>query len=157
MKTSKFVLFLILVLAVLIIAGSCAPDKMANISKDFEIYGAWVNPDYNKTGVQAKVVIWPNGKMDWYNRETDTLVVLPTVFAITNKWIDSEENIWYTLICKIGAEDWDYRLVKISDSGKTLECAYSPDDYPKVIDIQDSRYRYEIRYRHGKGIPARWS
>ena len=134
MKTRTFVSIMILVLAILIIAGSCAPDKMANISKDFEIHGAWVNPDYNKTGMPAKVIFWPNGKMDWYNRETDTLVVFPTVFVITNKWIESEENIWYTLIFKVGAgaEDWKYMSAKISDSGKTLEWASSPADYPKV-------------------------
>ena len=56
MKTRTLISVLILIMAVLVIAASCATDKMAYISKEYEIYGTWVNPDYKKEMQHGKWV-----------------------------------------------------------------------------------------------------
>ena len=139
--TRAFVITLVFVLAVLIIAGSCATDKMAYISKDYEIYGTWVNPDANPVLQRGKIVIHPNGKMEWYHIITSTSFT-SAEFVITNKWIDSTGNIWYTLIRDAGEiAGQDYGLCKISDSGKILEMSFNRADYPNEIDP-----KYTVHY-----------
>ena len=131
-------------MVVLIIAGSCATDKMAYISKDYEIYGTWVNPDAKEIQA-AKFVVHTNGKAEFYPVITSTSFV-PVEFVITNKWIDSTGNIWYTLIRDAGEiAGQDYGLCKISDSGKILEMSFNRADYPKEID--PSHTEYHIVYR----------
>jgi hypothetical protein len=71
-----FVSILILVLAVLIIAESCATDKMAYISEEYAIYGIWINPDYNSTAWAGKIEFHPNGKFEAYCEDTSTLVAV---------------------------------------------------------------------------------
>ncbi len=46
MKIKKIIAPLLLMVVLVLLFGSCATDKMAYISKDYEIYGTWVNPDY---------------------------------------------------------------------------------------------------------------
>ncbi len=132
MKTRTLIL-VALIMAVLIIAGSCATDPMKYISKDYEIYGTWVNPDYNNTDWHPKVVFNPNGKLDPYRAITATKTPSQSDFVITNKWIDNMGNVYYTLILKFQSLQW-YELLKISNSGKTLEINRSQSDYPKEID-----------------------
>ena len=145
MKTRTYVSILILALAVLIIAGGCATDKMAYISKEYEIYGTWINPDHKPVLQRAKLVIYPNGDMEHYHSITGTSFG-HSEFFITNKWIDSTGVIWYTLIVAWGSfyHGPDYWLCKISDSGKTLEVTVSNSDYPKKID---QTTEYHILYR----------
>ena len=148
MKTKNLILNFIIIIAILLISACSKSEKPAYISKEYEIYGTWINPEYNNTGSFAKVVLHPNGKAELYNVDNDTRISLYAEFVITNKWTDSDGNIWYTLIGKVGKkEDWFYELNKISNSGKTLENALSLDDYPQVIDQKDPRYSYQIRYR----------
>jgi len=66
-------------------------------------------------------------------------------FVITNKWIDSKGNIWYTIIFKFYVQ-YNYGLLKISNSGKTLEYAFG-NEYPKKIDPSDIHSVYLIFYR----------
>ncbi len=143
MKTRTLISILILVFAVLIIIGSCATDKMTYISKEYEIYGTWVNPEYEKKGLRPKVVYNPNGKIDSYP-SIDATRSLVQEFVITNRWTDSDGNVLYT--CRIRFEDnWQYILFKLSNSGKTLESIFSVNDYPFEIDSSNANYR--IRYR----------
>ena len=49
MKTTKLISILILALTVMIIAGSCATSKKTYVAQeDEELYGIWINPDYNE-------------------------------------------------------------------------------------------------------------
>jgi hypothetical protein len=125
---------------VLIILGSCATEKMAYISKDYDVYGTWVNPDAKPEMQGEKVVIHTNGKMEWYPIITSTSFV-PVEFVITNKWIDSTGYVWYTLIRDAGElAGQDYGLCKISDSGKVLEMSFNRADYPNEIDPIHTEY-----------------
>ena len=48
MKTRMYVAIFVFMIAVLIIAGSCATQKQAYIPKtNEELYGTWVNTDYD--------------------------------------------------------------------------------------------------------------
>jgi len=145
MKTRTFVSILIFVLAVMIVAGSCATDKMAYMSKEYEIFGTWVNPDVKPVIQYGKIVFHPNGIVEFHFTATSTTFE-SYEFVITNKWIDSTGDIWYTLII-IWAEirSPDYVLCKISDSGKTLELSGTNSDYPKEIDPKYTEYNIVYR------------
>ena len=146
MKTRTFISVAIIIMAVLIIAGSCAADKMAYISKEYEIYGTWVNPDNKNIGQRfGKIVFHPNGRMEVYGADTGPAVDTKGGFVITNKWTDSKGNIWYTIIFKFGVQN-QYGLLKISNSGKTLEFNYG-NDYPKEINPSDVHSVHFIFYR----------
>jgi len=140
MKSRTFVSISILVVAVLIVVGSCANEKPDYISKDYEIYGTWVNPDYGDGPMwHPKAVFNPNGITDYYPSITATK---PTPsqgqFFITNKWSDSKGNILYTFIYHF-CDEKVYILAKISNSGKTLEMAMSTD-YPEEMGLESSQY-----------------
>ena len=145
MKIRTLISVLILIMAVLIIAGSCAEEKPNYISKEYELYGTWVNPDYdNKEGFYPKVVFNPNSKMDFYSVSTASKPTpLQGKFFITNKWTESKGTIWYTFIFNAPAEEF-YSLVKISNSGKTLEWIMSTD-YPKEMDPESTQYQFYNR------------
>jgi len=116
--------------------------KPAYISKVYEIFGTWVNPDYNNTGFCAKYVFHPNEKLESYSATTDR-VADHGAFVITNKWADSKGNIWYTIIQKFpfwGIGRIEYCFAKISNSGKTMEFTWNHGDYPTEIDPGYSRY-----------------
>ena len=91
MKTKTLIL-VFLIMAVLIITGSCATDKMAYISKDYEIYGTWTNPDAKPVIQFGKMVFNHNGKLEVYNTATSTTFMLSD-FIITKKRIDAYGNI----------------------------------------------------------------
>ncbi len=144
MKTRTLILVFLL-MAVLIIAGSCAKEKPDYISKEYELYGTWVNPDYdNNCCIYPKVVFNPNGIMDTYTTSTAPKPgPLKIKFFITNKWTESKGTIWYTFIYYF-AEEEVYSLAKISNSGKTLEWFMSTD-YPKEMDPESTQYFFYTR------------
>ena len=144
---SRTLILVALIMAVLIIAGSCAKEKPDYISKEYEIYGTWVNPEYEKQGSYQKVVFHPHGKIDFYPAIDSTKSLVHGEFVITNKWTDSDGNVSYTIISRF---DWDplswyYGLTKISNSGKTSERQRSISDYPSEFDTSNANYR--IYYR----------
>ena len=150
MKTRTLVSISILVLAVLIIVGSCATGKKTYVAKeDEELYGTWVNPDYNySVTASAKFVVHPNGKMEMYSVDTYSTPKKHAEFVITNRWNDTQGNIWYTINFKnIESKYWNYWLIKISNSEKALELNDSPNDHPDIIDPNDRYSRYGIYYR----------
>jgi len=140
MKTRKYVSVLIPILAVLIFTGGCATDKMTYKSKDYEIYGTWVNPNAKPVIQFGKMVFNIDGVSESYNTIEST-TSMNKKFVITNKWVESKGVIIYTLIFDMGTEiELIYGLAKISDSGKTLELSISKSDYPKEIDPKYTEY-----------------
>jgi len=144
MKTRTLIL-VFLIMAVLIIAGSCAEEKPDYLSKEYELYGTWVNTEYSDNpSWHPKMVFNPNGITDHYTSITATK---PTPsygqFFITNKWSDSKGNIWYTFIYHLDIEKV-YILAKISNSGKTMELIMSTD-YPKEMDPESTQYQFYNR------------
>ncbi len=76
-------------------------------------------------------------------------------YAITNKWIDDEGNIWYKWLMtdiKFGAishpeTDKYHYLGRISDSGRVFELSSSGYDYPNEVNPDSLKYDYTILYR----------
>ena len=137
-------------MAVLIIISSCVTQKKAYVPKENEeLYGTWINPDYNySVNASAKFIVYSNGKMEMYSVDTYTTPKKQAEFAITNKWKDTQGNIWYTINFKnLEAKYWNYWLIKISNSEKTLELNDNPNEYPDKIDPNDRFSRYGIYNR----------
>jgi hypothetical protein len=155
MKIRTLICILILVLSVLIIAGSCATGKKAYVAQENEeLYGTWVNPEYDDTtaGQPGRVVI-KNGTYEIFALTDISRWLIRGEYTITDKWADSEGNVWYNyMVTKLwyqtGATRTDplYGLAKISNSGKTLERAYSGIDYPQELNPEALEFTYQIHY-----------
>jgi hypothetical protein len=143
-------LYLLILILLLLLLGSCATDKMAYISKDCEIYVTWLVSNYEKYHIVPKVSFHPNGMVNFYSSYTATEPNLHGSFVITNKWFDQKGNVWYTIILTpdFYGNQRRYELLKLSDSGQTLEIDWSTTDYPKEI-IPDPVFHsgYHIAYR----------
>jgi hypothetical protein len=155
MKTRTLVSALILVLAILIVAGSCATGKKAYVAKiDEELYGIWVNLDYDEHQYPAKFIFKSDGTYEGYAKSDSTHYYYYGEYIITDKWIDTEGCIWYkyfykTLIYYAGIEDKDplYYLSKIDLSSNSLETVRSGIDYPIELSPDALLYTYNIYYR----------
>ena len=147
MKTRKIIVSPVLILCVFAMMASCATNKMAYASKDYEIYGTWFNPDYVVKGREAVFVFNPNNLFESYDTLEKEKLRYRCWYDITGKWIDRKGNIWYTLICILNDRSWNYYLAKISNSGKTLELMSSASDYPKEINPNNIGGVYKILYR----------
>ena len=55
----KLFLYLVFLIALLVIFGSCTTTKVEYISKDNEIYGTWVNSDYNALAPRVCLYAYP--------------------------------------------------------------------------------------------------
>jgi hypothetical protein len=75
MKTRMFVTIFILILVLLIIAGSCAKRKIAISEEELleALCGIWINTDYKPKGdfgYVQKVVWYPDGRTEAYSLVT---------------------------------------------------------------------------------------
>ena len=154
MKTRTLVSIMILILAVLVIAGSCATGKKAYVvQEDEELFGTWINPDYGGLAKAEKVIHEPDGVVRYYSTATSTKEVWNAKCTITDRWIDAEGNILYKWLETEGkggsiVDPSDYYcLGKISDSGTVLEFSYSSYDYPTEVNPDSLKYAYRIYYR----------
>ncbi len=158
MKTRTLIL-VFLIMAVLIIAGSCATGKKAYEAKeDEELFGTWVNleelrraeeTEYDDRGQARKIVFHPDGTLDFYWTSTSTRKGDGT-FSIIEKWTDDEGNIWYKSIQKVPSLNMiAHALTKISNSGNTMESSFKTSgEFPTLLDPNDLRVsNYEIYYR----------
>jgi hypothetical protein len=152
MNTRTFVSILILVLAVLFIAGRYVIGNEAS-AEEIDIYkklsGTWINEDYNRISshFMGKYVIKRDGTYDGY---ANTLYTSRTSFgeiiSIDEKWIDSEGNFWYKSTTKsLVFHDQNYELGKIHSSGNVWELTTLSYEHPKELDPNHARYR--IYYR----------
>jgi hypothetical protein len=111
--------------------------------------GTWVNEDYNPSRIYAKVIFQSDGKVYWFLTTTMSTVGISAEFTIEDAWIDSKGNIWCKVIEESTLYMTQFSLIRISDSGKTIEWTQSSIDYPKkiVTNPEDITSRYRIYYR----------
>ena len=154
MITRMYVSILILAFAVMVIVGSCATSKKAYISQENEeLYGTWVNPEYDEKWIMAKWVLKPDGTFDAYSKSTSGRVYEIGIFTIDEKWTDSEGNIYYRYTkssMEYGSIENPYSyyfLVKIHSTLDIAEELWSSVDYPTEFDPENLRYNYWIFYR----------
>ena len=147
MKTRTFISILILVFTVLIIAGSCATEKKM-IKGSEELYGIWVNEDYADVRYWTTRVYKSDGEWETYVDVSRKTLSARGPYTITDKWKDSEGNIWYKMTFeeKIGAQlVTGFVLIRISNSGMIYESNYDLRKYP--IEIDPIYSTYTILYR----------
>jgi hypothetical protein len=102
------------------------------VAKDTEeIYATWVNPEV-KSGHPQKTIYKANSIVEWFMSDRSVAPDYIGRYLILNKWKDSEGNIWYK-IHSVGSHEF-YSLIKISNSGNTLEIVEDRVDYPIKID-----------------------
>jgi beta-lactamase regulating signal transducer with metallopeptidase domain len=149
---SKLLPILILIITVLIIAGSCATrQKVISTDEFFKTYsGTWMNTDYS--GVEfdfQKLVISSDGTWETYATDIVEQRSCYGNATLIDSWTDSEGVVWYR-VSKIWKclDERQYEYGKISSSGNTLEYLYrlGPNEVKKW-DPDDPSYEYRIFYR----------
>jgi hypothetical protein len=138
----------IFLLSVTFLFTGGAKDKISK--KDFwnDFSGTWVNTEYLGTWefYEQKLIVYPDGKFEYYPLTTDTDPSREAYFTLTEAWVDSEGVIWYKGIVK--GPGTFYELGKISDSGNTWEWIADGVEKPTEWDTTKTRYEdYGIRYR----------
>ena len=136
---------MILVLAVLVIVGSCATGKKAVKAPIESVYGAWANLDYNTAPHAAKCNVRPDGiievashtELEYKKYDDDT-------FTIVDSWMDSDGNKYYKVDLAHGTNTW-YELWRINETDSVFEWVWSQIEYPSEIDPNHLNYR--ILYR----------
>ena len=111
--------------------------------------GTWINLDYGKGSFAQKLIYYSDGIYDEYILVTDTMRYDWGKIIILDKWLDSEGNVW----CRTHWEGTlhggkGYQMVKISNSGNTLEVIWASESFP-IEEWEPDRfeYNYEIHYR----------
>ncbi len=151
---SSFLPIIILVISVLLIAGSCATRKKALSEDDFfkSYSGTWVNSDYS--GVEfdfQKLVVEPDGTWETYANDIVEQRSCAGNITLIDSWTDPASIMWYRAykdydyLC---GSDRQYEYGKISNSGKTLEFLYRLGTGEiKKWDPDNPHYDYRIFYR----------
>ena len=105
-----------------------------------ELCGTWINMEYPAHHKPVKVIFNPDGKFEKFRNADSKYPSLEGTYKITEKWTDSEGNIFYKFQQKDQMErDWKY-LCKISESGKILEYVYGNDEYPTEVTPRPGYY-----------------
>ena len=123
-----------------VFTGNIFAQDTAFVLKENEVYyGTWVNMDYQPNAhPRQKIINFPGEWATYGSAESETTTETGT-YKITDKWTDSEGNIWYK--CEVSFSfQKAYELDKISNSGKTWEFVFSYSKYPTKIDPGDAEY-----------------
>ena len=151
MKSRMFVSILILVLAVLIVAGSGATGKRAQMEEEElfkKLSGTWVNEDYDTAqGWASKRVIRSDGTYDFFGDSSDTeRMGYGEYKAIVDTWTDPEGNFFYKATFTVHlTTSVLYQLGMISSSGTEWEFVMSGIDFPPEIDANHGLYAFYYR------------
>jgi hypothetical protein len=160
MKRRKSIFSSVPVLMAAVLIVSCATTPFYVAKEDEEIFGTWVNRSYSYTiagsddyaltlGNYAQKIITRNdGTYEVHMGVGDIVPQFKFQYTITEKWTDSDFNIWYRIVSQYHSEYTERTrlgLNKISDTGRTWEFVVSEDDYPTQLDTDHPGYR--IYYR----------
>lgn len=131
-------LFALILGAVLFaLTGPSHAQDMAYIPEDNEeLYGTWVNMD--RVYPRQKLINYP-GEWAAFGTVKSEKTDETGKYKITDKWTDSEGNIWYKTEVSRHVQKV-YQLDKISNSGKTWEFIFGSSKYPMKIDPKDADY-----------------
>jgi len=152
MKTRTIASILILVLAVLVIAGGCATGKKAYVAKeDEELYGTWINTDYDEKGAgkYSKIIIKSDNTFNEYASSYSDVPSFIGEFTINDKWTESDGSIFYKIVV-IRNDPTNTPIYILSKIDKTLnvyEDLVTPIHMPTEFDPDDWHYNYRIYYR----------
>jgi hypothetical protein len=130
----------LVIVFIVVLAGCATSNKAYKKAFKEEMVGTWVNTDYdNMNSKWAKVVIKQYGMFEGYN-EAQATEFWKANISITDRWTDSEGNIFYkTIHAPIAGEKW-YELWKLSNSGTVWELVWDVFEYPTDINPNNSGY-----------------
>jgi hypothetical protein len=134
---------LILVLAVLIVAGSYTTGQDKVKAPIEPLYGTWVNPDYNTEDINAKLIIKPDGTSTECSHTDIEMPDSTGTYTIIDSWIDSDGKKYYKV--DAGTVFFKYRLYRLDETDSVLEWVWSNSEIPSEID--PNHYNYRILYR----------
>ena len=142
----KSLLALAFTVTIVAFLGNAVAEEKAYVPKqNEELFGTWVNPDYGASRTRVKkIVIHPDGRFELFSQLRFKEPYSTKSYKITDKWTDSEGYSWYKVL-QSNPNYEQYQLVRISNSGKTMEFVFDRTDYPTEID-PDSHF-YRVRYR----------
>ena len=142
---------MILVCAVLIIAGSCATRQKAISEMDFlnAYSGTWFNPERSGIGFDfQKLVVHADGSWDVYANNIIKERISHGDLTLIDSWKDADGVIWYRLSKYTIERDPIFEYGRISDSGETLEFIFvAGTETIKKWEPDNPHYNYRTYYR----------
>ena len=142
----------LLIVPVLVSNPMFAEEREYVLQENEELYGRWVNLEYNEKPMWAVIVFNKGGTYETYDTDYSKKPPYRGTFVTNEKWTDSKGNVWYKYyatgaksgIWKAGEGYW---LAKISDSGQKMECVLSSIAYPEKVEPDSLEHTYIIYYR----------
>jgi len=140
----KSILAWILSLTFLFAATDSIADKWWYFAGDNEpLYGTWINMEYYSSPPQ-KVIYNPDGT-GGSSVSIDLDPSYEIKYLITGKWTDPEGNIMYKIHWIGSWREEAFSLIRISNSGNTLEYVFDHEKHPDKIDPSHEFYRKYTR------------
>jgi len=153
MKTTKLVLVCTLVVAAIVIIGSCTASRKTTVESESIssiLTGTWINHEYDDVlELPAKIVLNSDGSYDLFENVDDTRRSWWGKRTILESWADSTGTYWY----KATRDDnWTeavvyYELGKIDPTKAVWEFIDYSVGYPDEWEPDNMRYLYRIYYR----------
>ena len=140
----KSTLALILIVTLLAFTTDSIAGERGYFAKDNEeLYGTWINMDYS--GSPPQIIFFnPDGTgAHSYSVKVDP--AYKSKYLVTGKWTDQKGNIMYKTHWVGNWKAEGYSLIKISNSGTTLELVFDQNESPKEIDSDHVFYRKYTR------------
>lgn len=118
MQAKALASILILIVLSLIFTGSIASGQDSYMVKeDEELFGTWINTEYDETLLMSKVVIEPDGSWDEYKMSFGDEKYFKCEYTVREKWTDSDGNTLYKIIIKsIGSDYVPYYVISKIDN-----------------------------------------
>ena len=120
-----------------------AGENVYKTTDNEELFGTWVNMNYTG-GMPPQMVIFKHSEAGYYMSPNDKEPMWKAEVLLSHKWSDAKGNIWYKSQFK-ALMDSGFSLIKISNSGATLESIHSQWEYPKDLDANSGYYRVYYR------------
>ena len=149
MKTRTYVSIMIFILAVMIASDGFAKRKKPISDEDLvKAYtGSWINTE---VGYYKPKVIMYAGRWEHYTAIENETPYCYGDINLMEKWRESNGDVFfeYRWECEYHKEAVGYELLRISDSGKTLERIYTTGERRvEEWDPTNILYTYKIYYR----------
>jgi hypothetical protein len=137
----KFFSNLLLSLILVAFSGTVlAGENVYKATDNEELFGKWINMDY-RDEMHAQMINFKLGEYGLYSSANDSEPMWTAEYRISQKRTDAKGNIWYEYRWKAGAMGSGFSLLKISESGKTIEYIFSQWEIPDELDVNNENYR----------------
>ncbi len=152
MPIATVLLCTLLIVPILVSNPISADDRGYSPKDNEELFGTWVNIEYNEEGWWVKIVFNKDETYETYDSEKSAKPPYLGKFVIDDKWTDTEGNVWYKFYTTYAMKGHiggggGYWLARIGGSGNTIEGVFASNEYPEQIDPNNLKYKYIVYYR----------